>query len=64
MAVVRPIGPLVPIIFERDEGTGRRRVRAEPSVRHPVDDTREDWLDVHAVASGRPEDSKNPHVPD
>jgi hypothetical protein len=44
MAVVRPIGPLVPIILERDEGTGWRRVRAEPSVRHPVDDTREDRL--------------------
>jgi len=40
VAVVGPIGPLVPIVLERNERTGLRTVcGGQPSVRHRVDDT-------------------------
>jgi hypothetical protein len=41
VAVVGASGTLVPIVLEGDERAGRRAVRdGQPSVRHPVDDTR------------------------
>ena len=41
MAVVRSVGPLVPLVLEGDERAGRRTVRAgQPSLGHRGDDTR------------------------
>ena len=40
VSVVGPIGPLVPIVLERDEGARRGSIRTgQATVRHPGDDT-------------------------